>query len=168
MRTFTCGNGGLRPWMQTGTAACPWDTYWHHTPQMPKSSSWITPINPVLSPHNFPSYQSQHSIIPLSILALNLALKNHALCFCFWLVLCVIMILVLSLSCQGPPWVRVPGFNSFIQLTLHGGGRPRQGVRVSCVRDAINESLGLLMWKVFPCYFRLLLRQVWDSVMSYF
>lgn len=129
-----------------------------------------SPLTSSPSPHNFPSYQSQHSIIPLSILALNLALKNHALCFCFWLVLCVIMILVLALSCRRPPWVTVPGFNSFIQLTLHGGGRPRQGVRVSWVRDAINgESLGLLMWKDFPCsYFRLLLRQVWDSVMSYF
>ena len=80
------------------------------------------------SPRDFPSYQSQHSVIPLSMPALNLALKNHTLCFCFWLALCVIITLALSLSFLGPLWVRLHWFNSSIQLTVCGRKRPRQGI----------------------------------------
>lgn len=89
---------------------------------------------------------------PLSTPALNVALKTHTLCFCFcfWLALCVIMTLVLSLSFLGPLWVRLHWFNSSIQLTVHGGERPRQGTDgFLCQRCHKWDELGLTDLKSF-------------------
>ena len=114
-----------RPWgAHTGTTH-------HRCPSLHSEPYWFISIQ---SSHFRPltSWFSQLPVsargTPLSMPALNLALKNHTLCFCFWLALWVIITLVLSLSFLGPLWVRLYWFTSSIQLTIRGGERYRQGV----------------------------------------